>query len=53
MATIPRFALLSVWLAAASVGEVGAQDGATVTDIEYEGWRQAGRPRTRERSRPS
>ncbi|HEY7502898.1 MAG TPA: cytochrome c [Gemmatimonadales bacterium] len=40
MFAIPRIALLSVWLAAGSVVEGGAQDGATVTDVEYEGWRQ-------------
>jgi mono/diheme cytochrome c family protein len=40
MATTSRIAFLSVWLAAVSVVEGGAQDGATVTDVEYEGWRQ-------------
>ena len=40
MATIPRIALLSVWLLTASTVEAGAQDGAAVTDVEYEGWRQ-------------
>ena len=40
MATTSRIGLLSVWLAALSVVEGGAQDGATVTDAEYEGWRQ-------------
>jgi mono/diheme cytochrome c family protein len=40
VATIPRIALLSVWLLTASGVEAGAQDGAAVTDVEYEGWRQ-------------
>jgi mono/diheme cytochrome c family protein len=40
VATIPRIALLSVWLLTASAVEGGAQDGAAVTDVEYEGWRQ-------------
>jgi mono/diheme cytochrome c family protein len=40
MATITRIALLSVCLAAGSIVDGGAQDGATVTDAEYEGWRQ-------------
>jgi mono/diheme cytochrome c family protein len=38
--TFPRIALLSVGLAAASVVEGGAQVSATVTEVEYEGWRQ-------------
>jgi mono/diheme cytochrome c family protein len=40
MTTIARIALLSAWLAATSVVDGGAQDGATVTEVEYEGWRQ-------------
>jgi mono/diheme cytochrome c family protein len=40
MAAILRIAFLSVWLAASSVAESGAQAGAAVTDVEYEGWRQ-------------
>jgi mono/diheme cytochrome c family protein len=39
MATLLRIALLSVCLAAGSAVEGGAQ-GATVTGVEYEGWRQ-------------
>src|SRR5262245_14865866 len=40
MTIIPRIALLSFWLAGGSVVDGGAQEGATVTDVEYEGWRQ-------------
>lgn len=36
--TLLRSALSSVWLVAAPA--VGAQDASTVSDVEYEGWRQ-------------
>jgi mono/diheme cytochrome c family protein len=40
VATRLRMALLSVWLLTAATVEGGAQTGAAVTDVEYEGWRQ-------------